>query len=181
MAHPDIERVLLGPEEIGRRVGELAGEISRACAPGPVTAVGVLTGAFVFLSDLLRCMEVPVVVAFVRAESYRDGTRPGELRVEVLGDPDLAGKDVLVVEDILDTGRSLTGIVREISARKPRSLRTAVLLDKEERREALFVADFTGFPVPDEFLVGYGLDYAGRYRDLPYVGVLRRSVYEDRR
>jgi hypoxanthine phosphoribosyltransferase len=144
----------------------------------PIVAVGVLTGAFVFLADLIRHLECPVEVAFVRAESYRESTRPGELEVDIVGAPALEDRDVLVVEDILDTGRSLVRILEEVRAAGPRTLSTVVLLDKRERREVEVTVDFTGFTVPDEFLVGYGLDHARRYRHLPYVGVLRRSAYE---
>jgi hypoxanthine phosphoribosyltransferase len=178
MAEGEIERVLLTEEQIRERVGALAAEISRECEGRAITALGVLTGAFVFLADLLRRLECPAEVGFVRAESYRDGTRPGALDVEIVGAPALRGRDVLVVEDILDTGRSLAGILEAVRGEGPRSLRTVVLLDKRERREVEVDVDHVGFTVPDEFLVGYGLDHAQRFRHLPYVGVLARSAYE---
>jgi hypoxanthine phosphoribosyltransferase len=177
MRDPDIERVLLGAEEIRERVKALAGEIHAVYGAGEITAVGVLTGAFVFLADLLREIPNPTRVVFARASSYRAASRPGALTLELVGRPELVGKDLLVVEDILDTGRSLAGIVEHLAGAGARSVRTAVLLDKTPRREVEIRADFTGFSVPDEFLVGYGLDYAGRFRHLPYVGVLSRSVY----
>jgi hypoxanthine phosphoribosyltransferase len=178
MVQRDIEKVLLSAEEIDRRVRELAGEVRAEVGNGEILALGVLTGAFVFLSDLIRRLGDPVCVSFVSATSYRDGTVPGELLIEGLSGVEVRGRDVLVVEDIVDTGRSLYALQAELRRREPRSLRTAVLLDKRSRRQVEARADFTGFVVPDEFLVGYGLDYAGRYRNLPYVGVLRRSVYE---
>lgn len=179
MTERDIERVLIGEVRIRERVRSLAGEIAAAYGDGEITAVGVLTGAFVFLADLLRALPNPTRVVFARACSYRDSSRPGALEVEIVGGADLSGRDLLVVEDIVDTGRSLLGLVEVLNDAGARSVRTAVLLDKEERREVDVKADFTGFRAPDEFLVGYGLDYAGRYRHLPYVGVLARSVYAE--
>jgi hypoxanthine phosphoribosyltransferase len=174
----DIERVLLSAAEIERRVAEMASEIALCFEGQEVTALGILNGAFVFLSDLLRALPCPTRVGFLHASSYGDGTRPGELAVETVGPLDLADRDVLIVEDILDTGRSLKRITEVVSEAGPSSLRVAVLLDKTDRREVPAQADHIGFTVPDEFLVGYGLDYAGRYRHLPYVGVLSRAVYE---
>jgi hypoxanthine phosphoribosyltransferase len=173
MDESSVERVLLSRERIETRVRELADEISEFYRGGEVVAVGVLTGAFVFLADLVRHLPNPVRFAFLKADSYADGTMPGDLRITLVGETDLAGRDVLVVEDILDTGRTLRGILETLGRQKPRSLRTVVLLDKAARREVDISADFVGFPVPDAFLVGYGLDHAQRYRNLPYVGVLR--------
>lgn len=174
----EIERVLLSAEAIDHRVRELAEEISLAFDGQEVLALGVLNGAFVFLADLVRHLTVPVRIAFIRAASYGDGSRPGELSVEAVGDLELGGKNVLIVEDIVDTGRSLRGIRATIEAAGAERVRVAVLLDKEERREVTVPVDHVGFPVPDEFLVGYGLDFAGRFRNLPCVGILSRSVYE---
>lgn len=179
MPEPDIERVLLDAEVIRERIRGLAREISATYGEREITAVGVLTGAFVFLADLLRELPNPTRVIFARACSYRDGSRPGELEVELVGRPDLTGRDVLLVEDIVDTGRSLLRLGQVLRDAGSRSVRSVVLLDKRERREVEARADFTGFEVPDEFLVGYGLDYADRYRHLPYVGVLARSVYAE--
>lgn len=178
MVNADVERILFTEEQIRERVRELAREIRAVFDPDGVYAVGVLTGAFVFLSDLIRQLDLPVEVGFVTATSYRDGTRPGALLTSAVGELRVAGRDVLLVEDILDTGRSLEAVQARLREAGARSLRTAVLLDKAERREVDVPVDFRGFEVPNEFLVGYGLDYAGRYRGLPYVGVLRRSVYE---
>lgn len=174
----DIERVLLSAADIERRVAEMASEIALCFEGREVTALGILNGAFVFLSDLVRALPCPTRVGFLHASSYGDGTRPGELTVDAIGRLELADRDVLIVEDILDTGRSLTRITEFVAEAGPKSLRVAVLLDKTDRREVSARADHVGFTVPDEFLVGYGLDYAGRYRHLPYVGVLSRAVYE---
>jgi len=174
----DIERVLLTAEAIDRRVRELAGAISEDFHGDEIVAVGVLNGAFVFLADLVRHLTVPVRIAFIRAGSYGGDSRPGELTVEAVGNLDLRGKSVLIVEDMLDTGRSLRGIRAAIEAAGASRICVAVLLDKAERREVTVPVDHVGFRVLDEFLVGYGLDYAGRYRNLPCVGVLSRTVYE---
>lgn len=172
MGHEDIESVLLTEAEIKARVRELAGEIAESHGDGELVAVGVLTGAFVFLADLVRHLRNPVRFTFVKADSYGDGTRPGELRLTMMGEQDLRDRDVLVVEDILDTGRTLAGILAILREKGPRTLRSVVLLDKPARREVEVQADFTGFTVPDRFIVGYGLDHAQRYRNLPFIGVL---------
>ncbi|MCU0726430.1 MAG: hypoxanthine phosphoribosyltransferase [Planctomycetes bacterium] len=176
MTEPDVERVLLSRERIETRVCELAGEIAAVYGDGEIVAVGVLTGAFVFLADLVRHLPNRVRFSFLKADSYATGTYPGALSVTLVGETDLSGRDVLVVEDILDTGRTLEGILGILRRRGPRTLRTVVLLDKVSRREVAISADFVGFPVPDAFLVGYGLDHAQRYRNLPYVGVLRSEA-----
>ena len=111
--------------------------------------------------------------AFLKADSYRDGTRPGELRLTVVGEDDFEGKDLLVVEDILDTGNTLRVILAALRERGPSSVRSVVLVDKPDRREVDITADFVGFEIPDEFIVGYGLDHAQRFRNLPFIGVLR--------
>ncbi len=178
MVHPDIEKVFRTAGEIHERVGELAEEIGLIYGDREIVALCVLTGGVLFFADLVRCLGGTVRLAFAKAASYHDGTRPGDLTVDLLSGEDLAGKDVLIVEDIVDTGRSLVGIRRALRAFSPRSVRTVVLLDKKARREVDVDVEFTGFTVPDEFLVGFGLDHAGRYRNLPYVGILRRTVYE---
>lgn len=180
MPEKDVERVLLTAEEIHARVRELAAKIRDRLGGGEIVAVGVLTGAFVFLADLARELGGDVRIVLVRASSYRDGTRPGEISVEIPGETDFEGRDVLLVEDIVDTGRSLVALKKTISLRQPGSITTVALLDKPARREVDVAADLTGFTVPDEFLVGYGLDYAGLYRNLPDVSILARSVYEGR-
>jgi hypoxanthine phosphoribosyltransferase len=176
---PEVESVLLEPEVIEARVRQLAAEIAAAFAEREMLAVGVLTGAFVFLADLVRHIRGRVQFAFVKAESYGDGTKPGDLSLTLVGESDLAGRDVLVVEDILDTGRTLRGLLDLFRARGARSVRSVVLLDKKSRREVPVEADFVGFTVPDVFLVGYGLDHAQRFRNLPYIGVLRADAARD--
>jgi hypoxanthine phosphoribosyltransferase len=140
---------------------------------GPVTVVGVLTGCLVFLADLIRQMPRPLRVGLVQASSYRGpATKPGELRLDLDGLPDLTGQTVLLVDDIFDTGHTLTALRAELEQRGARTVITVVLLWKSARRQVPWVPDHFGFEIPDEFVVGYGLDYGGEYRHLPYVGVL---------
>lgn len=173
---PGISRILIGPAELAARVAELGREISRDYAGREPLLVGVLTGAVVFLADLIRAIEIPVECDFVTVSSYRSGTRRGRLRLATdVGRP-VAGRDVLLVEDIVDTGRTIAALCRRFAAREPRSLRVCALLDKPARRELAVPLDYVGFRIPDEFVVGYGLDYAGRYRNLPYVAALERPA-----
>jgi hypoxanthine phosphoribosyltransferase len=178
MTDGDIERVLLSAEEIRGRVAEMAAQIEADREGGEIAAVGILTGAFVFLADLVRNFTVPTRITFAYATSYREGSRPGGLDLDFLGVPEFAGRDVLLVEDIVDTGHTLAGLRQSMEDMGASAVRVAALLDKPSRREVDVEVDYTGVSVPDEFLVGYGLDYAGRYRYLPYVGVLKKSVYE---
>ena len=172
---------LFSEEEIQARVVELAAEIDEAYADaGPLVLIGVLKGSFIFLADLARRLTIPHRVEFIAVSSYGDRESDVADSVRLLMDVrhPIDGKHVLIVEDILDTGRSLNRITEVVSAAGPRNLRVAVLLNKVERREVEAPADHVGFEVPDEFLVGYGLDYAGRFRHLPYVGILSRPVYD---
>jgi hypoxanthine phosphoribosyltransferase len=164
--------ILIPAERIHERVVTLAGEIARDYQGRPVTVVGVLTGCLIFLSDLIRRLDLPLRIHLIQASSYRgEVTRPGELRLGLESLPDLAGREVLLIDDILDTGRTLTRVVAEVKKRGPASVRVAVLLHKLGR-EALFTADYVGFEIPDAFVVGYGLDYNDEYRHLPYIAVL---------
>ena len=176
MVDTDIERVLIPEVEIRRRVRELAAEVRDRLGPGELTVVGVLTGAFVFLSDLVREIPGPVRIAFIRASSYRDGTAPGAL--EIAGDDvlDVEGRDVLLVEDIVDTGRTLARVRGRLLEKGARRVASVALLSKLSRREVDVALEFTGFRIPDEFVVGYGLDFAGKYRNLPFVGVIRAGA-----
>ena len=171
---------LISREQIAQRVGELGRQVS-ADSDGPVIFIGVLKGAAVFLSDLIRQVEVDATFDFIGVSSYghpRDPQREniwdstGEVRLTKDVDQSLRGKDVVLVEDILDTGLTLTFLKRLLLGHEPRSLRVAVLLDKPSRRKLPIEADYVGFTIPDEFVVGYGLDYAGQYRNLPDICVL---------
>lgn len=165
-------KTLLDEEAIRAGVERLAAELTASRDGRPLTVVAVMTGSVVFLADLIRRLSFPLRVALVQASSYRgDATRPGELTLDLDGVPDLAGADVLVLDDIFDTGRTLDGLLKELRARGPRSLETAVLLRKTGRQEVALRPDHVVFEIPDEFVVGYGLDYDGSFRNLPFVGV----------
>lgn len=165
--------VLISAERIRARVEELAAEIARAYEGRPVTVVGILTGCLVFTADLIRRIDLPLRVAFVTASSYRGATTvPGklEIRDELL--PDIAGRRILLIDDILDTGKTLTRVVAHLLDRGAESVKVAVLLRKVGRQEVPFEPDFVGFTIPDKFVVGYGLDFNDEYRHLPYIGAL---------
>jgi hypoxanthine phosphoribosyltransferase len=163
--------ILISAGDIRQRVAELAREIDRDF-PGGVHFVAVLKGAFIFLSDLVRQLTVPVTLDFIAVSSYGKAARSsGEVRLLKDLDYALKGKDVVVVEDIIDTGLTLTYLRDILRARAPRSLRTACLLSKPSKREVEFAVDYVGFTIEDHFVVGYGLDYAERYRNLPHIAI----------
>ena len=174
MSHGQAPSVLFAPDRIQARVRQLGTEVCAGCADGcELHLVSVLKGGVVFLADLMRVLARPATVDFVRLASYGSGTRPSappKLAMDL--DEDVAGRDVLVVEDIVDTGRTLAMLLDAMRARRPRSLRTVALLDKPSRRQVEVDVEHVGFTIPDRFVVGYGLDYAGRYRHLPYIGVI---------
>ena len=176
----EIGEIFLTEGDLQQRVAELGKEISLHYGTTPVTAVGILKGSLFFLSDLVRQVAAPVRWEFLQMESYRDGTRPDgppQLRLDTISArSSLAGEHLLVVEDILDTGATLTAVRERLLAHRPASLKTAVLLDKPSRRRVPIEADWVGFEVPDRFLVGYGLDYQERYRNLPYLAILRQPA-----
>ncbi len=166
-------RTLISRTEIQRRVAEMAGDIRRDFPTEPLHLVGVLKGSVFFLTDLARQMSGDVSLDFIAVSSYGSGTHTsGEVKLTRDLDSSIEGKTVIVVEDILDTGMTLQYLLRIFEQRKPRRIRVAVLLDKPERRIAKVRADYVGFKIPNEFVVGYGLDYAERYRNLADVGVL---------
>jgi hypoxanthine phosphoribosyltransferase len=172
--HDDLSEVLLSQETIGRRVEELGRQISADYAGRELVVIGVLTGSVLFLADVIRHISVPMELDFVAMSSYGAETKSsGEVRItKDLGHP-IHGKHVLVAEDIVDTGLTLRYLLETIHARQPASVSTCVLLDKPSRRQVDVRVDYTGFEIEDRFVVGYGLDYAGRYRNLPYIGVMR--------
>lgn len=175
--HDDIERILLDEQEIRAGIERVAAEISAVYALDEPTVIAVLKGSVIFVADLIRRLPIPLRLAFVSAESYRQGTTSG--RLELFGlpvDDDLRGRRVLLVDDILDSGRTLAAIRTELLARGAREVRTCVFLDKPVRRAVELAPDHVCFEVEDHFVVGYGLDFAGRYRNLPYVGVLEPHV-----
>jgi hypoxanthine phosphoribosyltransferase len=166
-------RVLIPAEKVHARIAELAAQIDRDYPAGPVYLVGVLKGACIFMADLARAMKTPARLEFVVIASYGTGkTSSGEAKLIKDLDHPIEGFDVIVVEDIVDTGITLTYLMQILRQRKPKSLRIASLLDKPSRRQRPVNVDYRGFEVPDQFLVGYGLDYAEDYRNLPDVCIL---------
>lgn len=170
----EIGEVLFDPSSIESRVGELAGRISEDYGGKNLVLVGILNGAAVFLADLMRRLTVIAAVEFVRSRSYGGASvSSGEITVDLDLQEDLGGQDILLVDTIVDTGRTLSTLRRRFAGRGPSSLRTAVLLDKRCRRTHEVTLDYRGFVVPDRFLVGYGIDFDGKYRTLPYLAALR--------
>lgn len=171
--NPNLE-VLFSEKQIAERVKELGANISRDYAGSTPLLIGVLKGACVFLSDLLRAIDLPLAVEFMAISSYGTGMRTtGEVRIIKDLDTAVDGRDILVVEDIIDTGLTLSYLISTLHARGARSVKLAALLDKHERREREVPIDYKGFVIPDAFVVGYGLDYAERYRNLPFIAVLK--------
>jgi hypoxanthine phosphoribosyltransferase len=169
--------VLFSEEEIRAGVDALAERVAKAYGGREFTVVSVLKGSCVFASDLIRRLPLRLELGFAAAESYRGGTRPGAFELHYFpGREEIAGRDVLLVDDILDTGRTLSALLEEFRTRGAASVATCVLFDKPSRRQVPIEADYKCFDVEDIFLVGYGLDYAGLYRNLPFVGELRHSV-----
>ena len=167
--------VLIPAERIQQRVGELAGQIAADYRDRPVTIVGVLTGSLMFLADLVRHLELPLRLGLIQASSYRGAaTAPGELHVQPELVPDVRGRHVLLLDDILDTGQTLGYLARHLQTLEVASLQVAVLLRKQGRQKVALEPDYCGFVIPDVFVVGYGLDFDDEYRHLPYVGVLRQ-------
>jgi hypoxanthine phosphoribosyltransferase len=181
MIIPDgVESILLDEATIQQRVEALAADISRSYTDDDeLILVGVLKGAFIFLADLARRLAVRHHVDFIALASYdRGATSTGGVRLIMDTRSELAGRRVLIVEDILDTGYTLHYLKRNFEAREPASLRTCVLLRKKEREKIAVPVDYLGFDIPNVWVVGYGLDYADKYRTLPYIAALKRSVYE---
>ena len=174
----DIERVLLPEERILTRIDQVASEVTQVYDGRAFTVVGVLKGSCVFVSDLIRRIPIPMELAFVSASSYGDGTEAKELSLNFLpSDNEIAGRNLLLVDDILDTGRTMHRLKGELLALGAAEVRTCVFLDKPSRRNVEFEADFRCFEIDNLFVVGYGLDFAGRYRNLPYVGALREEAF----
>lgn len=177
--HPDISEILYTENELKNAVEAMGRQISRDYEDKNLFMVAVLKGSLVFMADLMRAINIPCTIDFLSVSSYGNGTKTsGEVRLIKDLDCPLENKDLLIVEDILDSGVTLSYLKKTLEARNPRSIRICTLLDKPEHRRADIVADYRGFVIPNAFIVGYGLDYAERYRNLPYVGVLKPSVYE---
>jgi hypoxanthine phosphoribosyltransferase len=165
---------LLTKEQIANRVRELAEQISAEYAGRELLVIGVLKGSWIFLADLVRLITVPVTVDFMMASSYGAGTNSsGEVKIVLDLKAPVEGRDVLVVDDILDSGLTLKHIIGNLKLRRPRSLKIAVLMDKPDRRRTDIGVDYVGFKIPNKFVVGYGVDFAERFRNLPYVGYIK--------
>ena len=173
----DIESVLITQSQIARRVKELSAELERDYAGRELVVVSLLNGTVMFLADLIRHLSLPLRLDFIGVSSYGAGTTSGDLVFTKELRLDVKGRDVLLVDDILDTGRTMKRVLGKLSQLKPRRIRTCVLLDKPARRVEKVRANYIGFQIPDLFVIGYGLDYAERYRNLPFVGVLKPEMY----
>jgi len=174
----DMDCVLITEVRLARRVKSLAREIQRDFAGRDLVVVSLLSGTVLFLADLIRLLSLPLRLDFIGVSSYRDGAESGELIFTKELRLDVRGRDVLVVDDILDTGKTLKHVLSKLHELKPRRIRVCVLLEKKARRVEKVRADYVGFRIPDVFVVGYGLDFAERYRNLPFVGVLHPHVYQ---
>ncbi|MDH4334490.1 MAG: hypoxanthine phosphoribosyltransferase [Chloroflexota bacterium] len=176
--HDDVEEVLLTHEQITARVAELGAQLATDYADRNPVLVSVLKGSIIFLADLVRAMDVPLAIDLMEVSSYGAATESsGQVRILKDLSGSIEGRHVIVVEDIIDTGLTLNYLLRYLEDRGPASIQVCCLLDKPARRLASIEIDYRGFTIPDRFVIGYGLDYDERYRNLPYIGVLRPSVY----
>jgi len=174
----DIKGIIFTEEVIQKRIAELGAELTKEYAGKSLLLIGVLKGCFVFLADLARQIDLECEIRFLTASSYGfSSVSSGKVNIDREIDFDVKGKDVLIIEDILDSGITLTALRAFIAKHKPSSLKICTMLDKPERRQLPITADYTGFECPNEFVVGYGLDYGERYRNLPYVASLKPEVY----
>ncbi len=174
----DIEKILFTEEELKQRVKELGAQITADYQDKEIVLITVLRGSYIFMADLSRAIDRPCIIDFMSVSSYGKGTvSSGQVKIIKDLSENIEGKDVIVVEDILDSGNTLSNLLELLVTRKPASVRLCTLLDKPERRVKDISADYCGFTIPDAFVVGYGLDYAEKYRNLPYVGILKPSVY----
>lgn len=174
----DVARVLITRTQLDRRVRELARAIERDTHGGELVIVSLLNGTVLFLADLIRHLNLPLRLDFIGVSSYRRGTRSRALLFTKDLRLDVRGRNVLLIDDILDTGRTLSAVLAKLRRLQPRKIKVCVLLDKPSRRAAKVRADYVGFEIPDLFVVGYGLDFAERYRNLPFVAELRPEIYQ---
>lgn len=172
----DLQRVLISEQQIARRVRQLARQLAGDLRGRDLVVVALLNGTVMFLADLIRHLNLPLRLDFIGVSSYREGTSSHELVFTKELRLDVRGRDVLLVDDILDTGKTLKRVIAKLRKLKPRRLRVCVLLEKKARRVVKVRPDYVGFQVPDLFVVGYGLDYAEHYRNLPFVGVLKSAA-----
>ena len=174
----DVESVLLSAEELAKRIEEIGAQITADYAGKEILMIGVLRGAVIFMADLARAIKVPVAIDFMAVSSYGAGvSSSGVVRILKDLDENVEGKHVLVVEDIIDSGLTLNYLLDNLKSRQPASIKLCTLLNKPERRKVNVKIDYNGFNVPDYFVIGYGLDYAEKYRNLPFIGILKPEVY----
>lgn len=175
----DISKVLVSEEELKKINQRLGAQITEDFKDKNLLVVGILKGSIYFMTDLTRCIDLPLKIDFLAVSSYGSGTKSsGAVKIEKDIDINLEGYDILIVEDILDSGRTLNYVCELLRSRGPKSISIATLLDKPERRVVDLTPDYVGCDVPDEFVVGYGLDYDQKYRNLSYIGALKREIYE---
>jgi hypoxanthine phosphoribosyltransferase len=174
----EVERILITDQQIATRILRLAREIQRDFRGREMVIVSLLNGTVMFLADLIRHLSLPLRLDFIGVSSYGAGTESGDLVFTKELRLDVRGRNVLLVDDILDTGRTMTRVLPKLRALKPRRIKICVLLDKPSRRVENVQADYVGFEIPDFFVVGYGLDFAERYRNLPFVGILHSHIYQ---
>lgn len=178
MMEKDIESILFTQEDLNKRVTELADAINRDYEGKNLILISVLRGSFVFMADLVRKIKQPCLIDFMSVSSYGKGSSSsGQVQITKDLSEDISGLDVIVVEDILDSGNTLSYLLRLLEQRHPASIRLCTLLDKPDRRVKPVEVHYSGFTIPDAFVVGYGLDYAERYRNLPYIGILKPEIY----
>ena len=178
MLEKDIQEILFSEEQLASRVNEIARQITQDYQGKEIVLISVLRGSFVFMADLCRRIDLPCTVDFMAVSSYGSGTSStGQVQITKDLSSDIAGKHIIVVEDILDSGNTLSYLLKLLAQRKPASIRLCTLLDKPERRTKPVEVHYSGFTIPDAGVVGYGLDYAEHYRNLPYIGILKPRVY----
>lgn len=176
--HEHVESILYSEEQLRQRVKELGAQITTDYAGKEPVLASVLRGSYIFMADLTRAIDLPVTVDFMAVSSYGAGTKSsGQVEIKKDLSDSIEGRDLIIVEDILDSGNTLFYLMEILKARKPASIRICTLMDKPDRRTQPIVADYVGFTITDAFVVGYGLDYDEKYRNLPYVGILKPSVY----
>ena len=173
----EVDRILITQDEIARRIHRLSADIERDFRGREMVVVSLLNGTVMFLADLIRHLSLPLRLDFIGVSSYGTGTTSGEMIFTKELRLDVRGRDVLLVDDILDTGRTMKRVLAKLRQLKPRRIKTCVLLNKPSRRVEKVRADYVGFDIPDLFVIGYGLDYSERYRNLPFVGVLKPEMY----
>ena len=178
MLEKDILEVLFSEEQLDRRVREIAAQIEKDYEGKEIMLISVLRGSFVFMADLCRRIDLPCTLDFMSVSSYGKGTSSsGQVQITKDLSSDISGKHIILVEDILDSGNTLSDLLKLLEQRNPASIRLCTLLDKPDRRVKQVEVHYSGFSIPDAFVVGYGLDYAEKYRNMPYIGILKPEVY----